>query len=410
MTTENSRADALTPCVHADDPKACYRVRCQLGGKCVDDDMSPRQPAAAPIHPDDEAVDRFSIAMKAKLAEARAKGRSGWETCDPTELSIMLREHVEKGDPRDVANFCMFLWALGKPISDAALPMGKRAAPSPADDRAAWDNARDSLAVAPMPPNAQLRRVMDLLDTHLGDSDLMLEGMTQEEIEEEFPVVAAMQIVVGLYQKPPTESEPAPSPADERAALSEDRIDWIANAHCPNGTAYPVNVKNAIREALREARINFDETGAEGVAIPTEEMRLAMTQETPYFWRRSMDKSCYEVGIQTNDDWREVISDDQTILATFDDGDAAADHFDRLEFAWRYVRMLEAAPQPAQADARVGLTDAVVDAAKAVVREALDSVSVHPCDEHDDEVRARQLPDYMQKLYRALLQGANHAE
>ncbi|HIE5943627.1 hypothetical protein [Burkholderia cepacia] len=69
-----------------------------------------------------------------------------------------------------------------------------------------------------------------------------------------------------------------------------------------------------------------------------------------------------------------------------------------------------AAPQPAQTDARVGLTDAVVDAAKAVVREALDSVSVHPCDEHDDEVRARQLPDYMQKLYRALLQGANHAE
>ena len=39
----------------------------------------------------------------------------------------MVREHVEKGDPREVANFCMFLWRLGKPISDAALPMGKRA-------------------------------------------------------------------------------------------------------------------------------------------------------------------------------------------------------------------------------------------------------------------------------------------
>ena len=48
MTAENSRADALTPCAHADDPKACYRVRCQLGGKCVDDDMSPRQPAPSP--------------------------------------------------------------------------------------------------------------------------------------------------------------------------------------------------------------------------------------------------------------------------------------------------------------------------------------------------------------------------
>lgn len=28
------------PCVHAKTPKGCYRVRCQLGNKCVDDDMS----------------------------------------------------------------------------------------------------------------------------------------------------------------------------------------------------------------------------------------------------------------------------------------------------------------------------------------------------------------------------------
>jgi hypothetical protein len=31
----------------------------------------------------------------------------------------MLREHVEKGDPRDVANFCMFLWARGEGIAAA---------------------------------------------------------------------------------------------------------------------------------------------------------------------------------------------------------------------------------------------------------------------------------------------------
>jgi hypothetical protein len=78
-------------------------------------------------HPDDAAVDAFAVAMKEKLAQARAKGRGGWQQCDPTELSIMLREHVEKGDPRDVANFCMFLWSLGKPISDAVLLMGRRA-------------------------------------------------------------------------------------------------------------------------------------------------------------------------------------------------------------------------------------------------------------------------------------------
>ncbi|MCO8325949.1 hypothetical protein ABEG10_23205 [Burkholderia cenocepacia] len=134
-------------------------------------------------------------------------------------------------------------------------------------------------AAAPIPLKAQLRRVMDLLDTHLGDSDPTLEGMTQEEIEEEFPVVAAMQIIVGLYQDPPTASDTAPSPADERAALSEDRIDWIANAHCPGGTAYPVNVKNAIREALREARAaSANETGAEGAKTEAE-IRKSMTSE-----------------------------------------------------------------------------------------------------------------------------------
>ncbi len=50
---------------------------------------------------------------------------------------------------------------------------------------------------------------------------------------------------------------------EARAALPEDRIDWIANTHCPGGTAYPVNVKNAIREALREARISDNETEAQ---------------------------------------------------------------------------------------------------------------------------------------------------
>ncbi|WP_159086264.1 hypothetical protein [Burkholderia mayonis] len=58
-----------------------------------------------------------------------------------------------------------------------------------------------------MPNNlkSRLRRVMDLLDTELGDSDLMVEGMTEEEIEEECPVFAAMQIVVALWAETPDE-------------------------------------------------------------------------------------------------------------------------------------------------------------------------------------------------------------
>jgi hypothetical protein len=73
-------------------------------------------------HPDDLAVDQFAAAMKEKLAQARAKGRGGWQRCDPTRLSNMLRKHVEKGDPRDVANFCMFLWHLEQPIAPQPSP------------------------------------------------------------------------------------------------------------------------------------------------------------------------------------------------------------------------------------------------------------------------------------------------
>lgn len=70
------------------------------------------------IHPDDAAVDALCAAMKAKLREAReTKSRGGWETCHPADLSQMLREHVEKGDPVDVANFCAFLFAKGAQIS-----------------------------------------------------------------------------------------------------------------------------------------------------------------------------------------------------------------------------------------------------------------------------------------------------
>lgn len=76
--------------------------------------------ARAEQHPDDVAIDAFAVAMKAKMARAREKGRAGWEQCDPADLSRMLREHVEKGDPRDVANFCMFLWYQAASIAPAA--------------------------------------------------------------------------------------------------------------------------------------------------------------------------------------------------------------------------------------------------------------------------------------------------
>jgi hypothetical protein len=73
---------------------------------------------------DDLAVDRFAYAMKAKLAKKRAEGYGGWDhkipdrgldgrgfhyECPNSFLSEKLREHVDKGDPVDVANFAMML-------------------------------------------------------------------------------------------------------------------------------------------------------------------------------------------------------------------------------------------------------------------------------------------------------------
>lgn len=60
-------------------------------------------------HRDDEAVRRFAGRMTTKMAASRGKGRSGWQTCPVDALWEMLRDHVEKGDPVDVANLCMMI-------------------------------------------------------------------------------------------------------------------------------------------------------------------------------------------------------------------------------------------------------------------------------------------------------------
>lgn len=65
---------------------------------------------------DDAAVDALAVAMKAKLAKKRAQGFGGWQTANHFILSDFLVEHVEKGDPVDVANFCAMLHYKGDKI------------------------------------------------------------------------------------------------------------------------------------------------------------------------------------------------------------------------------------------------------------------------------------------------------
>lgn len=58
-------------------------------------------------------VIRFAQEMEIKLGIKLAQGRSGWNKPDEVsirELQKMLREHVDKGDPVDIANFAMMIW------------------------------------------------------------------------------------------------------------------------------------------------------------------------------------------------------------------------------------------------------------------------------------------------------------
>jgi len=61
----------------------------------------------------DDCVNKFAQAMKDKLRKKSKQGFSGWDdekVCSQKDLSLMLKEHITKGDPIDVANFCMMLF------------------------------------------------------------------------------------------------------------------------------------------------------------------------------------------------------------------------------------------------------------------------------------------------------------
>lgn len=91
---------------------------------------------------DDDAVKEFAKRMANKLAISAEKGRSGWNGCSERELSAMLRDHVEKGDPIDVANFCMMLSLKGYsivPIAEKRWPCWSCHRPVSMDQRAQAD-------------------------------------------------------------------------------------------------------------------------------------------------------------------------------------------------------------------------------------------------------------------------------
>lgn len=102
--------------------RLCRHHAIEVGGGDLSRPLSRRIARCNP-HPDDDAIDQFALGMKMKMAVARAKGRGGWHSkqqCTAEDLSRMLHEHVRKGDPVDVANFCMMLSMRGERIAEAA--------------------------------------------------------------------------------------------------------------------------------------------------------------------------------------------------------------------------------------------------------------------------------------------------
>jgi hypothetical protein len=76
--------------------------------------------------PTDELIDRFAAALKEKLNKAREKyGYQGeqWQTPAWGDFcQTALLEHLEKGDPRDVAAYCAFMWHHGWSTRAATKP------------------------------------------------------------------------------------------------------------------------------------------------------------------------------------------------------------------------------------------------------------------------------------------------
>jgi hypothetical protein len=60
----------------------------------------------------DALVDDFAKHMKSKLRMKAMEGKSGWDDPEWTrdQIKRAMIEHVDKGDPVDVANFAAFLW------------------------------------------------------------------------------------------------------------------------------------------------------------------------------------------------------------------------------------------------------------------------------------------------------------
>jgi len=114
-----------------EDPKVCAEMKRDInawfeGGGHVRRTPAPEGGVVA--HSTDALVDRFAIALKAKLNAASEKYgyTDGWLRDDwRADLTRDIRAHLDKGDPRDVAAYCAFAWHHGWSTASPVVPVGR---------------------------------------------------------------------------------------------------------------------------------------------------------------------------------------------------------------------------------------------------------------------------------------------
>jgi len=92
--------------------------------------------------PDDErkALDAMVSAMSEKLYRKYIEGYSGFEGASEEHLNRLLHEHLLKGDPVDVANFCAFLLHNGQRVRLSPERVSVPREPTPEMWDAAWNS------------------------------------------------------------------------------------------------------------------------------------------------------------------------------------------------------------------------------------------------------------------------------
>lgn len=116
----------------------CANDHTYKSGSGLKEPATPQAAQVPSLHPRTaDLVQRFAAALAEKLAAAEAKYGYSEQWAEPDwmdECRAKLVEHVAKGDPRDVAAYCAFLWHHGE---RTAMP-SPQAAQVPEGPEAQW--------------------------------------------------------------------------------------------------------------------------------------------------------------------------------------------------------------------------------------------------------------------------------